>query len=179
MSFAKSVLQRTVWPIVRNILLPSRHKNTDLGAVPFQNELSIKLLSLAMLPNRLPCSGGTRNIIDPGTATGIYDLRRLKIKHCAEPVEETRSVLDFCLPSPKTSTLDFLTHFITQNVQVTQKPGSDEFCKIGPAAACMADYPEHSAPKSPQKHRLGSIGFQKKASLQACKGIFPKYIAPR
>ena len=59
-----------------------------------------------MLPNRLPSSGGTRDIIDPGTAAGIYDLRRLKIKLCAEPVEEARSVLDFCLS-------------ITPNVQVT------------------------------------------------------------
>ena len=57
--------------------------------------------------------------------------------------------------------------------------GSDKFCEIGSAAACMADYPEHIAPKSPQKHRLGSIGFQKNASLLACKGIFSKYIAPR
>ena len=30
------------------------------------------------------------------------------------------------------------------------------FCEIGPAAACMADYPEHIAPRSPQKHRHGS-----------------------
>ena len=36
--------------------------------------------------------------IDTGTAAGIYDLRRLKIKHCAEPVGEARFVLDFCLP---------------------------------------------------------------------------------
>ena len=50
-----------------------------------------------MLPNRLPCSGGTRDIIDPGTAAGIYGLRRLKIKLCAEPAGEARSVLDFCL----------------------------------------------------------------------------------
>ena len=50
-----------------------------------------------MLPNRLPCSGGTRDIIDTGTAAGIYDLRRLMVKHCAEPVGEARSVLDFCL----------------------------------------------------------------------------------
>ena len=39
----------------------------------------------------------SEDIIDTGTAAGIYDLRRLKIKHCAEPVEEARSVLDFCL----------------------------------------------------------------------------------
>lgn len=36
-SFAKSALQGPVWPIIRNILLPSRHKNTDLGAIYFQN----------------------------------------------------------------------------------------------------------------------------------------------
>ena len=41
-----------------------------------------------------------------GIAAGIYDLRRLKIKHCAEPVGKARSVPDFCLS-------------ITQNVQVT------------------------------------------------------------
>ena len=34
---------------------------------------------------------------DSGTAAGIYGLRRLKAKHCAEPVGEARSVLDFCL----------------------------------------------------------------------------------
>ena len=37
-----------------------------------------------------------------------------------------------------------------------KKPGSDRFCEIGPAAACMADRPEHIAPKSPQEHRPGS-----------------------
>ena len=47
-----------------------------------------------------------QNIIDTRTAAGIYDLRRLKIKHCAELVGAARSVLDFCLS-------------ITQNVQVT------------------------------------------------------------
>jgi len=36
------------------------------------------------------------------------------------------------------------------------RPGSDEFCKIGPVTACMADCLEHNAPKSPQKHRLRS-----------------------
>lgn len=30
-----------------------------------------------------------------------------------------------------------------------EKLGSDEFCRIGLATACVADYPEHSAPKSP------------------------------
>ena len=41
--FAKSALHGPVWPIIRNILLPSRHKNTDLGAPSFQNRLSINL----------------------------------------------------------------------------------------------------------------------------------------
>ena len=35
LSFAKSALQRPVWPIIRNILLPSHRKNTDLGALGF------------------------------------------------------------------------------------------------------------------------------------------------
>ena len=39
----------------------------------------------------------------------------------------------------------------------TEKLGSGMFCEIGPAAACVADNPEHNAPKSPQKHRLESI----------------------
>lgn len=38
----------------------------------------------------------------------------------------------------------------------TKKLGSRKFYKIGPATACMADYPERIAPKSPQKPRLGS-----------------------
>ena len=60
-----------------------------------------------------------------------------------------------------------------------ERLGSDGFCEIGPATSCMAVYPERNAPKSPQKPRLESIGFQKNTSLQACKGIFSKYIAPR
>ena len=36
MSFAKSALQRSGWPILWNILLPSRLKNTDLGALGFR-----------------------------------------------------------------------------------------------------------------------------------------------
>ena len=40
---------------------------------------------------------GLRTPFDTGTAAGIYDLRRLKIKHCAEPVGEARSALNFCL----------------------------------------------------------------------------------
>ena len=47
---------------------------------------------------------------------------RLKIKHCAEPVGEARSVLDFCLSiTPNVHPCFFSTHFITQNVQVTPK----------------------------------------------------------
>ncbi len=30
-----------------------------------------------------------------GTAAGIYGLRRLKVRHCAEPAGEVRSALDF------------------------------------------------------------------------------------
>ena len=30
------------------------------------------------------------------------------------------------------------------------------FCETGPAAACVADYPEHIAPRPPQKLRPGS-----------------------
>ena len=36
MSFAKSALQWPVWPIIRNLLLPSRLENTDLGALGFR-----------------------------------------------------------------------------------------------------------------------------------------------
>ena len=43
----------------------------------------------------------SEDIIDTGTAAGIYDLRRLKIRHCAEPVGEVRSVLDFYLSITK------------------------------------------------------------------------------
>ena len=46
-----------------------------------------------------------------------------------------------------------------------EKLGSDEFCKIGPTAACVVDYPEHTAPKSQQKYRPGSIRFQKNGFL--------------
>ena len=38
-------LQRPVWLIVRNALLPSRLKNPGLGATSFQNRLSINLLN--------------------------------------------------------------------------------------------------------------------------------------
>lgn len=47
----------------------------------------------------------SKDIIDTGTAAEIYDRRRLKFKHCAEPVGEAGSVLDFC-------------RSITQKVQV-------------------------------------------------------------
>lgn len=39
----------------------------------------------------------------------------------------------------------------------TERHGSDEFCKIVTTAACMADYPKHIAPTSPQKTGLGSM----------------------
>ena len=39
-SYAKSALQRSVSPIIQNILLPSRHKNTDLGALYFRKTAS-------------------------------------------------------------------------------------------------------------------------------------------
>ncbi len=48
----------------------------------------------------------SEDIIDIGNATGIYDLRRLKIKYYAELVVAARSMLDFC-------------HSITPNVQMT------------------------------------------------------------
>ena len=67
---------------------------------------------------------------DTGTAAGIYDLRRLKIKLCAEPVEEARSVLDFCLSiTPNVQVTGFYhqkcpplisTRFITKNVHPAQ-----------------------------------------------------------
>ena len=37
------------------------------------------------------------------------------------------------------------------------KLGSGKFCEIGPIAACMTDYPEHIAPKSPHQYRLESV----------------------
>ena len=81
------------------------------------------------------------------------------------------------------------------------------FCKTGPAAACVADYPEHIAPRSPQKHRPVSVILSEQTvnqhfKLAQCsqvasktqtweqyvsekqlaeilKGHFPKHIAPR
>lgn len=47
------------------------------------------------------------------------------------------------------------------------KLGSDRFCKIGPAAACMADCPESTAPKSPQEHRPGSTILSERIINQA------------
>ena len=46
---------------------------------------------------------------------------------------------------------------------------SDKFCEIGPAGACMADYLEHIAPKSPQKYRLESNIFSELIVNQAFK----------
>ena len=48
-----------------------------------------------------------------------------------------------------------------------QKPGSDMFCEIGPAVACMADYPEYIAPKSPHKYRLKSAILLEQIGNQA------------
>ena len=50
-----------------------------------------------------------------------------------------------------------------------QKPGSDMFCEIGPAVACMADYPEYIAPKSPHKYRLKSAIFSERIGNQPFK----------
>jgi len=33
MSFVKSAMHQPVWPVIWNIVLPSRLKNTDLGAL--------------------------------------------------------------------------------------------------------------------------------------------------
>ena len=55
MSFAKSALQRPGWPILRNILLPSRLKNTDLGALGFRKT-----------PLYLPARAFFQNILLPG-----------------------------------------------------------------------------------------------------------------
>lgn len=43
-SFAKSSPQPPVWPIIRNILRPRRHKNPDLGACANCNQFIIKHL---------------------------------------------------------------------------------------------------------------------------------------
>ena len=59
-----------------------------------------------------------------------------------------------------------------------KKLGSVEFCEIGPAAVCMADYPESIAPKSPQKHRLGSIGFQKTPLYLPARAFFQNILLP-
>ena len=52
--FAKSALQRPVWPIIQNIMLPSRHKNTGLRALSFSIRLSIKLLNSHDTPRSVP-----------------------------------------------------------------------------------------------------------------------------
>ena len=52
--FAKSALQRPVWPIIWNIMLPSRHKDTDLRVLSFSNRLSIKLLNSHDAPRSVP-----------------------------------------------------------------------------------------------------------------------------
>ena len=52
------------------------------------------------------------------------------------------------------------------------KLGSDEFCKIGPAAVCIADNPKHIAPKSPiptWEHQVSE-----KRLPVALQGHFPK-----
>ena len=51
-------------------------------------------------PGKSCWTNTSEDIIDTGTAAGIYDLRRLKIRHCAEPVGEARSVLYFYLAIP-------------------------------------------------------------------------------
>ena len=51
-------------------------------------------------PGKSCWTNTSEDIIDTGTAAGIYDLRRLKIRHCAEPVGEVRSVLYFYLSIP-------------------------------------------------------------------------------
>ena len=38
-----------------------------------------------------------------------------------------------------------------------EKLGSGKFFEIGPIAACMTDYPERIAPKSPHQYRLESV----------------------
>ena len=52
------------------------------------------------------------------------------------------------------------------------------FCKIGPATTCMADYPEHIAPKSPKKHRLGNewklqVAYNAIFTRKARSQVFP------
>ena len=51
--FGKPALRRPVWPIIRNIMLPSPHKTTDLGAPSLQNCLSIKSLNSHNTPKSL------------------------------------------------------------------------------------------------------------------------------
>ena len=75
--FAKSALQRPVWPIIQNIILPSRHKNTDLRALSFSNRLSIKLLNSHDAPRSVPvmfrsCSGRSP---DPPERESAFPVR--------------------------------------------------------------------------------------------------------
>ena len=51
--FAKSALRRPVWPIIRNILHPGRHKNSDQGAAFFQSRFSINILNSHNAPKSL------------------------------------------------------------------------------------------------------------------------------
>ena len=58
-----------------------------------------------------------------------------------------------------------------------KKLGSRKFYKIGSATACMADYPERIAPKSPQKPRLGSSALSEQIAnkpfiLTQCFQVF-------
>ena len=55
-----------------------------------------------------------------GTAAGIYDLRRLKIKRCAELDVAARLRLTFTLSSPEMSIRGFSAESTTPNVQVTK-----------------------------------------------------------
>ena len=50
---AKPALRRPVWPIIRNILHPGRHKNSDQGAAFFQSRFSINILNSHNAPKSL------------------------------------------------------------------------------------------------------------------------------
>ena len=89
-----------------------------------------------------------------GQSPGI----RVSSRSCILPAAYFQCVCDRCFhdspslrpPAPRNSRKP-IDHGGGQ-----QKPGSKEFCEMGPAGACAADYPEHIAPKSPQEHRFGS-----------------------
>ena len=60
-----------------------------------------------------------------------------------------------------------------------QELGSEMFCETGPAAACVTDYPEHIAPRSPQKHRpvsaiLSEQIFNQHFKLAQCSQVASK-----